>query len=51
MDGQRKITPAQWAAVAALWALAIYGMAAKPAERAQLTGRASFEARCAGASG
>jgi hypothetical protein len=50
MDGQRKITPAQWAAVAALWALAIYGMA-KPAERAQLTGRASFEARCAGASG
>ncbi|MDG2531348.1 hypothetical protein [Caulobacter endophyticus] len=40
MDRQRKITPAQWAAVAALWALAIYGMAAeKPArlETARLT--------------
>ena len=33
MDRQRKITPAQWAAVAALWALAIYGMTAKPAAR------------------
>ncbi|GEM_PF-2712529 len=54
MDRTRKITPAQWAAIAALWALAIYGMTAKPAERpeqARLTGRASFEARCAGASG
>ncbi len=33
MDRQRKITSAQWAAVAALWALAIYGMTAKPAPR------------------
>jgi len=33
MDKQRKITPAQWAAVAALWALAIYGMTVRPEPR------------------
>ncbi len=33
MEKQRNITPAQWAAVAALWALAIYGMAAEKPTR------------------
>lgn len=34
MDRQRKITPAQWAAVAALWALAVYGIVVeKPTAR------------------
>ncbi|MFT4253691.1 MAG: hypothetical protein QM608_14545 [Caulobacter sp.] len=36
MERQRKsarVTPAQWAAVLALWALALYGLTAKPAPR------------------